>query len=165
MRFVSVRSRVRSPQGLHLCDYHDDTNVWSNLSEDCTHMHSFHWRKKHCWRHWKPYGSWTPKKHNHNFNDSAWIRWTTNGAECLYLLAYINYKQYDPPRTRTWNLRLRRPTPYPLGQRAIVLKYMGQWQVEVVPLWIENNIRCSSVCAIDVFFGPWQQIIPAYEIN
>ena len=25
----------------------------------------------------------------------------------------------DPPRTRTWNLRLRRPTPYPLGQRAM----------------------------------------------
>ena len=25
---------------------------------------------------------------------------------------------HDPPRTRTWNLRLRRPTPYPLGQRA-----------------------------------------------
>ena len=25
---------------------------------------------------------------------------------------------YDPPRTRTWNLRLRRPTPYPLGQQA-----------------------------------------------
>ena len=24
----------------------------------------------------------------------------------------------DPPRTRTWNLRLRRPTPYPLGQQA-----------------------------------------------
>ena len=24
----------------------------------------------------------------------------------------------DPPRTRTWNLRLRGPTPYPLGQRA-----------------------------------------------
>ena len=29
-------------------------------------------------------------------------------------------EQYDPPRTRTWNLRLRRPTPYPLGQRALV---------------------------------------------
>ena len=27
--------------------------------------------------------------------------------------------QNDPPRTRTWNLRLRRPTPYPLGQRAM----------------------------------------------
>ena len=27
-------------------------------------------------------------------------------------------KVHDPPRTRTWNLRLRRPTPYPLGQRA-----------------------------------------------
>ena len=26
--------------------------------------------------------------------------------------------KHDPPRTRTWNLRLRRPTPYPLGQRA-----------------------------------------------
>ena len=25
----------------------------------------------------------------------------------------------DPPRTRTWNLRLRRRTPYPLGQRTI----------------------------------------------
>ena len=24
----------------------------------------------------------------------------------------------DPPRARTWNLRLRRPTPYPLGQQA-----------------------------------------------
>ena len=29
------------------------------------------------------------------------------------------YQQIDPPRTRTWNLRLRRPTPYPLGQRAL----------------------------------------------
>ena len=28
------------------------------------------------------------------------------------------YQQIDPPRTRTWNLRLRRPPPYPLGQRA-----------------------------------------------
>ena len=27
-------------------------------------------------------------------------------------------RQSDPPRTRTWNLRLRRPTPYPLGQQA-----------------------------------------------
>ena len=25
----------------------------------------------------------------------------------------------DLPRTRTWNLRLRRPTPYPLGQQAL----------------------------------------------
>ena len=25
---------------------------------------------------------------------------------------------YDPPRTQTWNLRLRRPTPYPLGQQT-----------------------------------------------
>ena len=25
---------------------------------------------------------------------------------------------YDLPRTRAWNLRLQRPTPYPLGQQA-----------------------------------------------
>ena len=34
-----------------------------------------------------------------------------NTATCLQWL--------DPPRTRTWNLRLRGPTPYPLGQRAV----------------------------------------------
>ena len=31
---------------------------------------------------------------------------------------YNGNKDRDPPRTRTWNLRLRGPTPYPLGQRA-----------------------------------------------
>ena len=31
-------------------------------------------------------------------------------------------KRNDPPRTRTWNLRLRRPTPYPLGQQAKCIK-------------------------------------------
>ena len=30
-----------------------------------------------------------------------------------------SFNKSDPPRTRTWNLRLRRPTPYPLGQRAV----------------------------------------------
>ena len=30
----------------------------------------------------------------------------------------VQFEEDDPPRTRTWNLRLRRPTPYPLGQRA-----------------------------------------------
>ena len=33
-------------------------------------------------------------------------------------------RDYDPPRTRTWNLRLRRPTPYPLGQQANVQSIM-----------------------------------------
>ena len=27
---------------------------------------------------------------------------------------------YELPRTRAWNLRLRRPTPYPLGQQAML---------------------------------------------
>ncbi len=34
--------------------------------------------------------------------------------------------QRDPPRTRTWNLRLRGPTPYPLGQRAACLRNAGR---------------------------------------
>ena len=38
------------------------------------------------------------------------------GQEAFALL--LQYICIDPPRTRTWNLRLRRPTPYPLGQRA-----------------------------------------------
>ena len=33
-----------------------------------------------------------------------------------------SHRIHDPPRTRTWNLRLLRPTPYPLGQRAIILE-------------------------------------------
>ena len=33
-----------------------------------------------------------------------------------------SHRIHDPPRTRTWNLRLRRPTPYPLGQRAIIFE-------------------------------------------
>ena len=36
---------------------------------------------------------------------------------CNYQFSYPAEK-HDLPRTRTWNLRLRRPTPYPLGQRA-----------------------------------------------
>ena len=34
----------------------------------------------------------------------------------------------DPPRTRTWNLRLRRPTPYPLGQRTKCCRSLISYQ-------------------------------------
>ena len=48
--------------------------------------------------------------------------WWRNHAVACVLLAVITVPSTkmvnDPPRTRTWNLRLRRPTPYPLGQRA-----------------------------------------------
>ena len=37
----------------------------------------------------------------------------TTRATCATMI------RLDPPRTRTWNLRPQRPTPYPLGQRAI----------------------------------------------
>ena len=37
----------------------------------------------------------------------------------------LNQALTDPPRTRNWNLRLRGPTPYPLGQRATLSKKNG----------------------------------------
>ena len=43
----------------------------------------------------------------------------------------------DPPRTRTWNLRLRRPTPYPLGQRAYWL-----WSIR------RPQAKQSSTCLV-----------------
>ena len=44
------------------------------------------------------------------------------------------HRIHDPPRTRTWNLRLRRPTPYPLGQRAIIFERLCQ----LLALFSEN---------------------------
>ena len=46
--------------------------------------------------------------------------------------------QDDPPRTRTWNLRLRRPTPYPLGQQA-------NWSLFQIDMWSSNKIRRNFV--------------------
>ena len=53
------------------------------------------------------------KKYTHLETSEA--RRTRTNTETLMAQAS---RKYDPPRTRTWNLRLRRPTPYPLGQRA-----------------------------------------------
>ena len=49
--------------------------------------------------------------------------WTLKPAPqaSSWSLRHQRDKRYDPPRTRAWNLRLRRPTPYPLGQRAIII--------------------------------------------
>ena len=38
------------------------------------------------------------------------------------LLKTVTARRDDPPRARAWNLRLRRPTPYPLGQQAMCQK-------------------------------------------
>ena len=38
--------------------------------------------------------------------------------EISRLVTPIFVKKVDPARTRTWNLRFRRPMPYPLGHRA-----------------------------------------------
>ena len=56
------------------------------------------------------------------------------------------HSKTDPPRTRTWNLRLRRPTPYPLGQRAT---WCGACQYAFVVAsaperaWLENAQRLN----------------------
>lgn len=54
---------------------------------------------------------------------------------------------HDPPRTRTWNLRLRRPTPYPLGQRAVA--YNCQAACDVLPC---RSVAGSEGKAIAFFF-------------
>ena len=69
------------------------------------------------------------------FREVCWMdhSWSASSA-CLG-------KMNDPPRTRTWNLRLRRPTPYPLGQRA-------SWCIQKARLVIANGIPWGSSCNI-----------------
>ena len=43
----------------------------------------------------------------------------------------------DPPRTRAWNLRLRRPTPCPLGQQAAWLEGVAE------VMWIQQFYMSS----------------------
>ena len=54
---------------------------------------------------------------------------------------YNGKKDRDPPRTRTWNLWLRGPTPYPLGQQARCLH-----------LWQPCKLR---ECAKGLGLMPW----------
>ena len=51
----------------------------------------------------------------------------------------------DPPRTRTWNLRLRRPTPYPLGQQASWRKARrrGQALWSCLCGWLTSLLKCQ----------------------
>ena len=51
----------------------------------------------------------------------------------------------DPPRTRTWNLRLRRPTPYPLGQRAQWLLLAQPRQSRSLALLSSSGPRLGTV--------------------
>ena len=60
----------------------------------------------------------------------GWMRQKPTRCRTTILAATLNRKSHDctacmptsdPPRTRTWNLRLRGPTPYPLGQRAVCI--------------------------------------------
>ena len=58
----------------------------------------------------------------------------------------------DPPRTRTWNLRLRGPTPYPLGQRAPAdpamrwRHHVGRRGCQRRPRWLKGVASTSSSC-------------------
>ena len=52
---------------------------------------------------------------------TTWRQGRRRGAAAVHLPCPTN----DPPRTRTWNLRLRRPTPYPLGQRTCRIPLTG----------------------------------------
>ena len=69
----------------------------------------------------------------------------------------------DPPRTRTWNLRLRRPTPYPLGQQALCAfegaALLKQWRRQTTTMTsagLEPAIPGSvGRCLIHWATGPW----------
>ena len=45
----------------------------------------------------------------------------------------------DPARTRTWNLRFRRPMPYPLGHRATLLKQLLKRHNKNLDVYVSRN--------------------------
>ena len=53
-------------------------------------------------------------------------------------------EEVDPPRTLTWNLRLRRPTPYPLGRRTISPKKRFQRYVVLNGQRTQKTVRIVS---------------------
>ena len=63
----------------------------------------------------------------------------------------------DPPRTRTWNLRLRRPTPYPLGQRAITFFSLKEKIVHSLCSYIY-----ICICCICIYFNTHTHIYIIY---
>ena len=51
----------------------------------------------------------------------------SDASEChRIIISSLAANNDDPPRTQTWNLRPRRPTPYPLGQRALCTSPSGR---------------------------------------
>ena len=60
---------------------------------------------------------------------SVWS-WVRSPSGAYVRIAACNAGKHDPPRTRTWNIWLRRPTPYPLGQRgdAPHLDAIAEWR-------------------------------------
>ena len=89
----------------------------------------------------------------------------------MQLLSYSDDK-YDPPRTRTVNLRLQNPMPYPLGQRAmsdLIAYKVTQLIVAVakemlrlcklLSLWLKKQLDYASYCSCGLRNGDFTQII------
>ena len=68
----------------------------------------------------------------------------TDDLNCMHFCMWL-WQPWDswawqngPPRARTWNLRLRRPMPYPLGQQA-------NWSLFQIDMWSSNNTLNFSI--------------------
>jgi hypothetical protein len=75
------------------------------------------------------------------------------------------FRQNDLPRTRTWNLRLRRPTPYPLGQQTFWLWPRPAFTLlSGISIWehdqrktAQKSVHCCSWLAGVLRPAWWQQ--------
>ena len=66
----------------------------------------------------------------------------------------------DPPRTRTWNLRLRRPTPYPLGQRTSGFEFRARERKPFASCYSVMS-ACAGILMLLPERSSWQQIAAA----
>ena len=66
----------------------------------------------------------------------------------------------DPPRTRTWNLRLRRPTPYPLGQRTCGFDFRARERKPFASCYSVMS-ACAGILMLLPERSSWQQIAAA----
>jgi hypothetical protein len=114
---------------------------------------------------WGQSGSPPPCQIDTHLTYTASMVLTRSGDGSRTASCALLQKQYmfsDPPRTRTWNLRLRGPTPYPLGQRTCA-KFFGQQLVRVSMLSagveLQDGPRRTCISGITVRFR-WPQGSP-----
>ena len=105
---VCVHVRVTLAGGVHVCAGHDSgrtraCSLWFRRPTPHPLGHRAHVLQR--------------KDHDGMVRAHIWPE-TDVGHGAVAPADVVGNIAHDPPRTQAWNLRLRRPTPYPLGQRA-----------------------------------------------